>query len=470
MSELLVENLSFAYNSDEAKVLAGISLALNPGSFNLLIGASGSGKSTLLKIMAGLYPHFGGTILDGQATLEGQTVGEIVAFERARHVAMLFQNPTRQFAMTTPTQEIQFALENLQVPVDEINHRIQQALQEIQIQDLAERQLRTLSGGEQQKVALAIVLAMDSQIILLDEPFANVDPAARIELLALLKHLQTEYHKTILLSDHDLSGYQDLVEHLYQISNHGQLDEINLEVLNQTDVQVHFPNRWQPQAGPLNWQNLTVSVNDWELFSKHDFQVPTGMIGLISGANGAGKSTFFKTLAHQLPYTGTIRWDEQDSAKQKLKEWVKLVGYGFQSAPDQYVTMTVADEISISLKHSQLPNYWNQARIDEALNALSISGMDEHVVYQLSGGQQKKLQILSLLIIGFPVLLLDEPLAGLDADSLQSIMLLIRNYVDATKHSVLMISHQRHGLEPFIDFELALANHRLTLVGGADHA
>jgi energy-coupling factor transport system ATP-binding protein len=205
------------------------------------------------------------------------------------------------------------------------------------------------------------------------------------------------------------------------------------------------------------------------LLAESSFTLPSAQIGLLSGANGIGKSTLFKALGHQIKYTGQINWDGQDTRKIKLKNWTKQVALIFQSATDQFVKMTLQEEINLSQRHSLAASYWTHERIQAALTTLHLDQLLDHVVYQLSGGQQKKLQVLSMLIMGQPVLLLDEPLAGLDSNSVQAIMQLISDSIQATQQSVLMISHQRTGLANFIDYELVFKNKSLILIGEANN-
>ncbi|GEP75129.1 ABC transporter ATP-binding protein [Weissella thailandensis] len=471
MTKLQVDHLSFAYQADQPNVLNQINWVPETGSFNLLIGPSGSGKSTLLKAMAGLLPKFGGVVTAGQVLLNDEPIQPLAPFERANRIAMLFQNPDRQFAMRTARLQLVFALENLQLPTEVINQRVAFAINALHLEQIADQDLLTLSGGEKQRVALAIIFAMDSDIILLDEPFASVDPAARLSLLTDLKKMQLEQHKTIIISDHDLSGYQELVDYLFAIdTDSGTLNQQSLSKLVNLPAQTPFYG--VPKTdGHLRWQELTLTVGkSRQLLINSDFTLPTGQIGLLSGANGIGKSTLFKALSHQVKYNGQVTWDDQDTAKIKLKNWAKKVALIFQSASDQFVTMTVQEEVTLSQQHSLATDYWTDERIQTALENLHLNHLTEHVVYQLSGGQQKKLQVLSMLIMGQPILLLDEPLAGLDIDSVNTVMTLINQSIHETDQSVLMISHQRAGLADFIDYELIFKNQQLQLVGEAPNA
>ena len=466
MTSIEVTNFSFAYAADQPNILNNVTFTPKPNSFNLLVGPSGSGKSTLLKAMAGLLPKFGGVVTGGQIYLEHQDIQPIAPFERAKRIAMLFQNPDRQFAMQTIADQITFALENIQFPATDIATRVDWAMTELNLHPLADRQLMTLSGGEKQRVALATILAMDSDIILLDEPFANVDPAARLTLLQALKRLQQTHHKTIIISDHDYTGYHDLVDDLWTIDETSRtLVAADVTMLNNLAPVPPFPGH-PTHSGDLHWEALQLTIGDRLLLEDAQFTVPQQEIGLISGANGIGKSTLFAALAKLRDFEGHITWQNQSLTAIKPKHWATHLALVFQSATDQFVTMTVAEELALSQKNTQHPTYWTTNRVQQALVALHLADLNDHIVYQLSGGQQKKLQVLLMLITGQDILLLDEPLAGLDQASIDAVMTLIKTTLTATKQAVLMISHQRTGLTAFIDYELHFANQQLQLVDG----
>ena len=166
MKNIRFKDLSF--NFDQQPILKNITAEFSTGRIHLLTGASGSGKSTLLKLIAGLLPKYGGEIVNG--TIERPADAQI---------GMVFQDPLMQFALDTPRHELEFTLENCQVPTNKISDRIKAALQFSKITDLANRLITTLSGGQQQRVALAAAMAMQPNILLLDEPFANIDEENR---------------------------------------------------------------------------------------------------------------------------------------------------------------------------------------------------------------------------------------------------------------------------------------------------
>ncbi|GAJ26459.1 duplicated ATPase [Liquorilactobacillus sucicola DSM 21376 = JCM 15457] len=149
----------------------------------------------------------------------------------------------------------------------------------------------------------------------------------------------------------------------------------------------------------------------------------------------------------------------------RIKKWARIVGVVFQNSTDQFIKLEAQDEIALSQQNSLQPYYWTERRITAAINQLNLAEVLNHVSYQLSGGQQKKLQVLSMLIMSQPILLFDEPLAGLDAVSLKNVMQLIKKTVTDLKISSLLISHQRVGVTEFVDYELKLADKSLTIEG-----
>ncbi len=464
MIRLQAQNVTFDYGDEKKPVFKDLTFAVEPGTFGLLVGPSGCGKSTLFKLLAGLYPQYAGNLRRGSVLLDDQNIAEVRPFKRAVRVAMLFQNPSRQFAMKTVASQLRFALENLQLAPEQIKQRLEETLSAMHLQDFRDRVLMTLSGGEQQRVALATVLAMHSDLILLDEPFANVDPKGRSQLLADLKQIQLEQHKTILISDHDLSGYEGIADRLYQLKKApSTVAALPLsELSGKTEVQK--VERHPLNQGTFNWKALKLQVGDRLLLENSQFTLPEGQIGLLSGENGVGKSTFLMALSRQHDYQGAVFYQDKEAQKYALKKWALIVGLVFQNSSDQFIRLTARDELKLSLDGTCHPEYWKRSRIDAILARLNLTAVLDQVCYQLSGGQQKKLQLLSMLIMSQPVLLLDEPFAGLDAESLSQTLQLLRQTVKELNLAVLTVSHQRLGVVDSVDYELQLAEKRLTLL------
>ncbi|GMA70368.1 hypothetical protein GCM10025879_16140 [Leuconostoc litchii] len=262
MTTLKTDHLNIKIN--EQLILKDISLAIRPGQFILLVGESGCGKSTLMTALAGLYPKYGGE-LSQTVLLDKQNIANIKANFRAKKVAMLFQHPDQQFAMDRVEDELIFSLENLSLSKQDIDIRINEALRAVGIESLRYSELAYLSGGELQKVALAETLAMGAEIILLDEPFAAVDPIHRQELQLLLKKLADQGHG-ILVADHDTSDYRTLITDVFCIKNKTlhQIETHEFDTMfNQHSVQKLLTNK---PIEELAFSMADVTIKNGDMF------------------------------------------------------------------------------------------------------------------------------------------------------------------------------------------------------------
>lgn len=204
MALVTLENLSYWYPGAARPALEGVNLVLREGEFVLVVGGSGSGKSTLLRLLAGLLGDFYGGKLTGRATFMGRNLLELDRRQVARHIGLVFQDPERQLVMTRVDREVAFGLENLGLPPDEIRRRVAEALELVGLASLGEAAVGELSGGQQQKVALAGVLAMHPRLLLLDEPTSQLDPIAAEEILHTVRRLNEEAGLTVVLVEHRL--------------------------------------------------------------------------------------------------------------------------------------------------------------------------------------------------------------------------------------------------------------------------
>lgn len=222
----------------ETDLFTDLNFEFPTGALTVLTGDSGSGKSTLLSLIAG----FAAMPYEGTILLDGHDDRNAAMQVKAQHVGMMFQNPDQQFTMRTLSDELSFALENLNLPVAEIQRRFAQAVALGETQALLNRDLSTLSGGEKQRAALTVLLAMDAPILLLDEPFASIDPASRHVLIGKLGTLRN-HGKTIVIAEHDLTDYADVADQLVALKN-GELSRLPLATL--TTLPTHF-NLTQPR-------------------------------------------------------------------------------------------------------------------------------------------------------------------------------------------------------------------------------
>ncbi|WP_304055063.1 ABC transporter ATP-binding protein [Levilactobacillus namurensis] len=460
MATITIQHLTYAPPARETPVLKDLTATFRGGRFSLLTGPSGSGKTTLLRLIAGLTP----LPTTGTITFDDQALASLPATTRSRSVALLFQEPSTQFTMDTVTNELRFVLENQAVDPAQMPARIDAALAFVGITKLRDRALMQLSGGEQQKVALASIVAMDSDVILLDEPFASIDPPTRQVLMTKLVQLCRERHKTVILADHDLSGYDQWVDHL-TVLDHGMATQLSTEAtqarlaaftperLRLTQVQLPAPGA--PQV--LTGHQLGLRRGTRQLLRPQDLAILAHKTTLITGPNGSGKSTFFRSLVRLSSYDGMITYRQQDIQKLRRRTYARHVGLMFQAAQAQFLNVTLGEELALSQKNGQHA-YFTPDRVAAALKALQLDGREDQVIYSLSSGQQKKFQLLCMLMMAPDVLLLDEPLKGLDLASIHAVRQLLTTTQADLKLTLVLISHQLSGLDSFIDYHLALAD------------
>ncbi len=214
MAIVETKDLTYTYPGGTKRAVEDVSITIEKGEFVVLTGPSGCGKTTLCRCFNGLVPHFYGGKVEGDILVKGLRVGEHSIHELARHVGLVFQNPENQLFALFVEKDVAFGLENLGVPRDEIRKRVDWALQMTGIEDLREMAPHELSGGQQQRVAIASVLAMQPDIMVLDEPTSFLDPLGARKIFEVISELNKELGVTVVLVEHRLdlaSRYSDHV-------------------------------------------------------------------------------------------------------------------------------------------------------------------------------------------------------------------------------------------------------------------
>ncbi|WP_314007149.1 ATP-binding cassette domain-containing protein [uncultured Streptococcus sp.] len=404
-------------------------------AFTLLVGKSGSGKSTLFQVIAQLsaLPY------SGQVLIDGIELSKLSITERVQTVGILFQNPNHQFTMESLFEELIFTLENIGHPVQEIDSKIAEVVQQCRCKAILHRPIHHLSGGEKQKAALAVLFAMNPRVYLLDEPFASIDRKSRIEILEILKELASN-GKTVILCDHDLTDYEAYIDHMVELRD-GQLREV-FQIPTSEMTQVASK---EVASSPelFHMDRTTCELDNRPLFSIADFTFYQG-ISCILGDNGVGKSTLFRSILQFQKYKGRITW-RGTVLKKKKSLYRDLTGV-VQEAEKQFIRVSLREELQLDGSDSE-----RNQRILQALRYFELEKELDKSPYQLSGGQQKILQLLTILTSKASVILLDEPFAGLDDRACHYFCQWIVE--DSQKgRSFLMISHRLDPLVSIVDY------------------
>ena len=416
-------------------------------AFTLLVGSSGSGKSSLFQIIAQVIslPY------SGQVLIDGSEVSQLSIVERVQTVGILFQNPNHQFTMENLFEELVFTLENIGHPLQEIDTKIAEVVRQCRCEAILHRPIHHLSGGEKQKAALAVLFAMNPRVYLLDEPFASIDRKSRLEILEILKELASD-GKTVILCDHDLSDYEAYIDHMVELRD-GQLREINkIPTSEMTQV-----SSKEVASNPelFHMDRVTCELGNRPLFSIADFTFYQG-ISCILGDNGVGKSTLFRSILQFQKYKGLISWKGTVLKKKKKKSLYSDLTGVVQEAEKQFIRVSLREELQLDGPDSE-----RNQRILQALRYFNLEQALDKSPYQLSGGQQKILQLLTILTSKASVILLDEPFAGLDdraCDYFCQWMLEESNQ----GRSFLIISHRLDPLISVVDYWIEMTSEGLS--------
>jgi len=239
MAIIETRNLTYTYPGATRPAIKDISIKIEKGEFTLITGPSGCGKTTLCRCFNGLIPHFYQGELKGEITVAGLKVQEHPVCELATRVGMVFQNPENQLFALSVEKDVAFGLENLGMPRDEIRKRVDWALKLTGIYELRERTPTELSGGQQQRVAIAAVLAMQPEVIVLDEPTSFLDPLGAKKIFEVIYELNKKLGITIVLVEHRLDLTAKYADHII-IMNDGKvvLDGEPHEVLSSDEARL----------------------------------------------------------------------------------------------------------------------------------------------------------------------------------------------------------------------------------------
>ena len=440
-----LKQVSFYYPEGVTPALTQIDLAVPAGGFVLVCGPSGSGKSTLLKHMKSSQIPFGkGT---GELLFKGKDLETMELGESARSIGFVGQNPDNQIVTDTVWHEVAFGLENLGVPVEEIRKRTAETAQYFGMTEWFRQPVEALSGGQKQMLNLASVMVMQPEVLILDEPTAQMDPIGARRFFHTLKGLQQEIGTTIILSEQRLEEVMPLAQDLVYMENgqivaQGPVQE-SLKILADYEkiknkplaMETSFPVALRVYIKSREKEEETVPVSvgqgrQWlsgkrVVTSEHketyeetetvitvqgvdfsyekgkkvlehlDWQVKKGSIYGLLGGNGAGKTTLMKLICGILkPRRGKIKTNG-------------TVRYLVQNPLSIFTEITAEDELAVCCGR-------DPKAVEEMLEKMELTEFREQNPLDLSGGQQQRLALGKVLLTKPEILLLDEPTKGMD--------------------------------------------------------
>ncbi len=500
MPAIQLDDLHFSYPAALAdgrpvEVLRGLSLRVPAGQALAVMGATSSGKTTLALILAGLAPEMTGGTLAGRVWVGGLDAAATPPAQLSHAVGLVFQEPERQLFNMTVAEEVAFGLEGHGMPAPQIGERVAWALASVGLTGLEQRAPWQLSGGQQKRLAIASILAMQPPVLVLDEPMAGLDPAGRREVAAMLADLKQSTGATVIVLEKDAEFAARWAERVVVLAQ-GQaaLDGAPAEVFRRVDrlhglgvaapqlaelaallraagepaafITAHEaaawaearmdaagpPPRWAesspaqppPAAGPLAVEVRTVSFaypGGAAALDGMSLAAPRGQFIAIVGPNGGGKSTLARHLNGLLrPQGGAVLLNGRPTAGRPVGELAREVGYVFQNPDHQIFAATVRDEVAYGLRNLGLAGAELAQRVTEALAAFDLAELAETPPAVLGYGLRRLVAVASVWAMQPPIWLLDEPTTGLDAHFTRLLMDRLHR-LHAAGHTILFITH-----------------------------
>lgn len=478
-----IEKYYYQYPNKRNFALKNINLSIRQGEFILIAGKSGSGKSTLLYALNGLIPHYLNGTMQGTVVICGKDTRKFRIAELSRNVGMVFQNPDAQLFNATVEDEIAFYAENLAYPREKIRKCVEFALNAVEIDSYRNRTPYELSAGEKRKVAIATAVSIKPQILVLDEPTADLDAKGKKTILNIIKKLK-ETGMTIIVAEHDLDDIINHADRLILLDNGTiiadntpkkvfltqnfsdiglktpQTVEIalklnenqnipltveetitffkknlsriqyNEEVIHQNNNKIIVVKR----APVIEIKNLSFKYENKNILDNINLVVNRGdFVGLI-GPNGSGKTTLAMLLVGLLKLKkGKIQIDGI-SVKKGIKKIRKKIGFLFQN-PD---VQLFCDSVEFELMYGHKGH--DEELLEEVLSFMDLKKFQNSHPHTLSRGERQRVAIASILTLTPEILILDEPTSGQDWGHLEALMKLISD-IHSNGKTIILITH-----------------------------
>lgn len=482
--------VSLIYPQSTTTVIEELSFEIAEGEMVLVMGHTGSGKSSLLRLMNGLVPHHTGGILGGEIVVDGLSTRTTKPGGLAGVVGIVGQNPSATFVTDIVEDELAFGMEALGFPHDVMRKRIEEALDQVGLTTLRNRTISSLSGGEQQRLAIAAALVMHPKVLLLDEPTSALDPVASDEILAILHRLVHDLSVTVVLAEHRLErviGYVDrilliegdgatsigepeemlrksnLVPPIVRLSRELSLDVIGTstrEVRRATESFRHslpdvIRESYTPGVAVLRLSDLTLAYGEQTALNKISLTLHKGEITALMGRNGAGKSSLIKTaVGLNKPFHGEVLLGGQLIHEISQKDRAHRIGYVPQEPGDLLYKTSVEDECLQSDSDKSLTPGSTWKSLHQMLPTISPLSHPR----DLSEGERLTL-VLAIVLAGQPeLLILDEPTRGLDYEAKKRLMSILHHKARLDGVAVLMATHDVEIVAEVADRTIFLAD------------
>ena len=446
-----LNDVSYQYNGAAAQAIQNLSLSIKKGELVVITGKSGCGKTTLFRCVNGLCPHFYEGEITGNLTLNGDALSSMRICDISNIAASVFQNPESQFFTTDVLSDLVYPCENYGIEKEEIQGRLHRVTKLLSLEPLLNRKLSELSGGEKQKIAIASVLMLDTEVVLMDEPPSNLDYRSVKLLTQMLAQLKSNGY-TILIIEHRFHYLAELRDRLIIMENGSIVREYKKDALNNVSNDVFHKQELRalhlfgnmlttvPTPQPHTKGEPLAALCDIyfayhksaEVLKGIDLLIyPGDKIALI-GKNGCGKTTLGKILCGlQKEQHGTLFFAEDVFP---VKARSRTAAYVMQNVDFQLFGCSVYDDLLLG--NESMPDRKN--RIQSVLTALNLSALQAQHPTTLSMGQKQRLVVAASFLQNKRLTIFDEPTSGLDYGSMKNVCTLIDSITGDANASIII--------------------------------
>ena len=445
-----VQGLSIKYASRDSHSIDDISFTIGKGEFVWLAGDSASGKSTLMNCLSGFIPHIIPAEVDGKIIFRGRD--NMSPLQLSRHITMVHQDPETQFCTENVEDEIAFGLENRKLSRRKMDKRIRTTLDDLNCSELRHRKLHTLSGGEKQKVAIASMLVLNPEVLILDEPTSNLDPTSMKEVLKAIENVSRKSEElTMILAEHRIGGLVGQVNRVLKLEN-GRIsrDIPDLQSLTPEEKRslsnYAYPGylRDGKHTGKtmLKLEGINHHMGGNKILTNISFRVKEGEIVAVMGRNGSGKTTLAKVISGLLDLQkGQIHLSNMvmdSSHKIPPYKVGEKIGFVFQNPNHQIFENTLKDEMLFGPRNfskgvnngkRKLRRMTSRENLDETTHP-----------HTLSFGQKRRLNIYSSSLHDPEMIIIDEPFSGQDHKNALMIADILNDFWKKGK-TLLIVNH-----------------------------
>lgn len=489
------ENFGFQYTAQAEPTLYDINLQIRKGEKVLIAGPSGCGKSTLAHCINGLIPNSYPGKATGSLTVGGKNALELGLFGLSKMVGTVLQDSDGQFIGLTVAEDIAFALENDCIPTKEMHDEVERIAELVDVKRVLKHAPHEISGGQKQRVGLGGVMVSEVDVLLFDEPLANLDPATGKQAIVLIDEIQKRTGCAVIIIEHRLEdvlyrpvdrvvvmgdgriqydGDPDSLLCANLLQEKGIREPLYVTALKYADVTItpemrpsYLPElklseeqknqvkAWfarQPVAEKAVNQAILLRAENIDFTYEGGHHALRGINAIVHkgemlsivGTNGAGKSTFSKVICgFEKPQSGILELNGIDLNTLSIKERADHIGYVMQN-PNQMISKTqIFDEVALGLRNRGVPEEEIRPRVEETLKICGLYPFRNWPVSALSYGQKKRVTIASILVLKPEMILLDEPTAGQDLKHYTEIMDFLSE-LNRQGVTVVLITHDMH--------------------------